>query len=48
MVLVDTNIVVYLLIEGDRTSSAQALYARDPNWRSEAFMLVEFTNVLTT
>ncbi len=48
MVLVDTNIVVYLLIEGDRTLAAQALYARDPDWRSEAFILVEFTNVLTT
>lgn len=48
MVLVDTNILAYLMIEGDRTSAAQALYARDPDWRSEAFILVEFTNVLTT
>jgi predicted nucleic acid-binding protein len=48
VILVDTNILVYLLIEGDRTASAQALYVRDPDWRSEAFILVEFSNVLAT
>jgi predicted nucleic acid-binding protein len=48
VVLVDTNILVYLLIQGDQTASAQALYARDPDWRSEAFILVEFSNVLAT
>lgn len=48
MVVVDTNIVAYLLIEGDRTRQAQALYARDPEWRSESFLLVEFSNVLAT
>lgn len=48
MVVVDTNILAYLLIEGDRTSQAQALYARDPDWRSESFLLVEFSNVLAT
>ena len=40
MVVVDTNVVAYLLIEGDRTAEAQALYARDPDWRSEGFLLV--------
>ena len=48
MVLVDTNILAYLLIEGDRTAAAQELYARDPDWRSEGFILVEFSNVLAT
>lgn len=48
MVLVDTNILVYLLIEGDRTPTAQELYARDADWRSEAFIMVEFSNVLAT
>jgi predicted nucleic acid-binding protein len=46
MLVVDTNIVAYLLIEGDRTKQAQALYAKDSDWRSEAFLLVEFSNVL--
>jgi predicted nucleic acid-binding protein len=48
VILVDTNILAYLMIEGDRTTEAQALYVRDPDWRNEAFILVEFTNVLTT
>lgn len=48
MVLVDTNILAYLLIEGDRTPLAQALYERDPDWRSEAFIMVEFSNILAT
>jgi predicted nucleic acid-binding protein len=48
VVVVDTNIVAYLLIEGDRTRDAQALWARDANWRSEAFVLVEFSNILAT
>ena len=48
MVIVDTNVVAYLLIEGDRTRQAQALLARDPDWRSEGFLLIEFSNVLAT
>jgi predicted nucleic acid-binding protein len=36
------------LIEGDRTEAAQELRTRDPDWRSEAFLLVEFTNVLAS
>ena len=48
MLLVDTNVVAYLLIEGDYTEAAQELHARDSDWRSEAFLLVEFTNVLVS
>jgi predicted nucleic acid-binding protein len=48
VVLVDTNVLAYLLIEGDRTTDAQALYAKDLDWQSEAFVLVELTNILTT
>lgn len=48
MVLVDTNILAYLLIDGDRTAAAQALYARDSDWRSESFIMVEFSNILAT
>ena len=48
MVAVDTNILAYLLLEGDRTSDAQALFALDADWRSEAFLLVEFSNILAT
>jgi len=48
VVLVDTNILVYLMIEGDRTPAAQELYERDADWRSEALVMVEFSNVLAT
>ena len=48
VVLVDTNVLAYLFIEGDHTAAAQNLYARDADWQSEAFVLVELTNILTT
>ena len=48
MVVVDTNILAYLLIEGDHTKEAQALFARDADWRSDAFLMIEFSNVLAT
>src|SRR5437763_736094 len=46
MVLIDTNVLVYLIISGEQTGAAQALWRRDSDWRSEAFVLVEFSNVL--
>jgi predicted nucleic acid-binding protein len=48
VVLVDTNILAYLIIEGDRTASAQKLFERDSDWCSEAFVMVEFSNVIAT
>lgn len=48
VLVVDTNILAYLLIEGDRSRDAQALFSLDPDWRSEAFVMVEFSNLLAT
>ena len=48
MVVVDTNVLAYLLIEGDRSGEAHTLLSRDPDWRSEAFLLIEFSNLLAT
>jgi predicted nucleic acid-binding protein len=48
VVLVDTNILAYLMIEGDRTAAAQKLFERDSDWCSEAFAMVEFSNILAT
>ena len=48
MVLVDTNVLVYLILRGDRTNDAQRLFSGDPDWYSESFVLIELTNVLTT
>jgi predicted nucleic acid-binding protein len=47
VLIIDTNVVAYLLIEGDYTAAARALHRRDEDWRSEVFIMVEFTNVLT-
>jgi len=47
VLIIDTNVVAYLLIEGDYTAAARLLHRRDDDWRSEAFIMVEFTNVLT-
>ncbi len=46
MLIVDTNVVAYLLIEGDYTAAARSLHRRDDDWRSEAFIMVEFINML--
>jgi predicted nucleic acid-binding protein len=48
LVIVDTNILAYLMIEGDRTAAARQLRSRDPDWRSEAFIMVELSNLLAT
>ena len=48
MVVVDTNVLAALLIQGGRSAAAQELYEHDSDWRSEAFALVEFSNVLAT
>jgi len=46
VLIVDTNVLAYLLIEGDYTAAARLLHRRDDDWRSEAFIMIEFTNVL--
>lgn len=48
MLLIDTNVLAYLLIEGEHTAAAQELRRREPDWRSEALILVEFSNVLAS
>ena len=48
MVVVDTNIAAYLLIEGVRNEEARALLKRDSEWHTEAFLFTELTNVLVT
>jgi predicted nucleic acid-binding protein len=48
MVLVDTNIIFSLLVSSAPWfDAARALYARDPDWRTESHALVEIGNVLS-
>lgn len=48
VLLVDTNIVANLLLDGPQSPAARALYARDPDWASEPLLFIELTNVLVT
>ena len=48
MVAVDSNILGYLLLEGAQTARANDLLQWDPDWHSDAFVLVEFSNILAT
>jgi predicted nucleic acid-binding protein len=48
VIVVDTNVVAYLLIQGDQTKAVQALFARDDDWHTEPFALVELNNLLAT
>lgn len=48
MVAVDSNILAYLLLNVGHTPHARALLDRDADWHSDAFVLVELTNVLAT
>ena len=48
MVVVDCNVLVHLLFDGDETPRARALLGQDADWHSEALLMIEFTNVLAT
>lgn len=48
MIVADTNLVSYLLIEGEKTKTARAVWAIDPRWMLPTLWRSEFLNVLTT
>lgn len=48
MIVVDTNVIGYLLIEGDRTTPARSLWHDKPDWRVPPLWRHEFLNVLAT
>ncbi len=48
MIVADTNTLAYLLIEGERTPKAQALYEADPDWIVPRLWEFEFQNILAT
>jgi predicted nucleic acid-binding protein len=48
VIVVDTNVVAYLLIRGEKTAMARALWDRDPDWCCPSLWRHEFLNILAT
>ena len=47
MLVVDANVVAYLLIEGERTEQARELWASDRDWRAPRLLFYELANVFS-
>ncbi len=48
MIVVDTNVIVYLMIEGEKTEVAQRTFRRDADWVVPSLWRHELLNVLAT
>lgn len=48
MIVVDTNVIAYLCMEGKQTEAVRALRKKDADWIAPRLWIDEFLNVLAT
>ena len=48
MIVADTNLIAYLVIDGQHTAVARRIREQDPDWRVPPLWRSEFLNVLAT
>jgi predicted nucleic acid-binding protein len=48
LILVDTNVVMGLMLQGGFCDQARALFERDDDWHTEALLFHELSNTLAT
>jgi predicted nucleic acid-binding protein len=46
VIVVDTNVISYLMLKGERTSQAEAVFNKDSDWVAPYLWRSEFRNIL--